>query len=390
MPTDLVMPQLGLTMTEGKILQWYKKPGEAFLAGEPLFEVETDKVNMEVEASEGGTLSEIVAPLDQLLPVTTVIARYLSESEPAPEPAEPERGIISSPRARRAAKKAGINLEGIVGTGPNGRIVEEDVLRIAAIHAPEPAIIHPTPDTAPPAAPAVQTAVPLSRARRITAERTARSFQTAPHFYLTREIDASELLTMKRALSTALARRGSPKLSVTDLLIRGMALTIAAHPGVNASWQDDHIEAHAGIAIGVAIAQDDGLVVPVLRDIANADVTSIARQRSGLVERAHSGRLAASDFGPASATLSNLGMYGVDQFQAILNPPESLILATGRIRDRVVAVNGAPAVRPTMFCTISADHRVLDGAQAARFLADFAESLENPGLLLLPGGEPAA
>lgn len=387
MPTDLVMPQLGLTMTEGKILQWYKKIGEPFHAGEPLFEVETDKVNMEVEATEDGTLAEIVAPLDELLPVTTVIARYVRKSEAAQEPAEPERRIISSPRARRAAEAAGIRLEALAGTGPNGRIVEQDVLRVAAARAPA-AIIDPPPPPAPPTPPSAAP-VPLSRTRRITAERTAHSFQRAPHFYLTREIDASELLALKRTLSTALTRRGGPKLSVTDLLIRAMALAIADHPEVNASWQDDRIVPHSEIAIGVAIAQDDGLLVPVLRDIAAQDIPSIARRRNELVERARAGRLAASDFGAASATLSNLGMYGVDQFQAILNPPESLIAATGRIRDRIVAVNGAPAVRPTLFCTISADHRVLDGAQAAHFLAALAESLESPGLLLLPGKEAA-
>src|SRR5262249_20085391 len=156
------------------------------------------------------------------------------------------------PRARRAAKQAGISLEGIAGTGPNGRIVEEDVLRVASAQAPATFTIEPA--VAPPAAAAQ--AAPLSRARRITAERTARSFQTAPHFYLTREIDAADLLVVKRALSTAMARQGGPKLSVTDLLIRAMALAIAAHPGVNASWQDDHIEPRDEISIGVAVARD--------------------------------------------------------------------------------------------------------------------------------------
>jgi pyruvate dehydrogenase E2 component (dihydrolipoamide acetyltransferase) len=220
--------------------------------------------------------------------------------------------------------------------------------------------------------------------RSAVAERMTQSFQTAPHFYLTREIDASELLALKRTLSAALERRGAPPLSITDMLIRAMAIAMAAHPRVNASWRDGGIVLNAEIAIGVAIALDDGLIVPVLLDIATADLMTIARRRSELVERARAGRLTAADFSAASATLSNLGMFGVDQFQAILNPPESVILAAGRIRDRVVPVNGAAAVRPTMSCTISVDHRVVDGAQAARFLTAIAEALEAPGLLLLP------
>jgi pyruvate dehydrogenase E2 component (dihydrolipoamide acetyltransferase) len=372
------MPQLGLTMTEGKVLQWFKQPGEPFHVGELLFEVETDKVNLEVEATDEGRLIEIVAPVNELLPVSTVIARYRKLTEAQPE-LEAPRKVLASPRARRAAAANGIDLQSLSGTGPNGRIVEQDVLLAAKASAHSmPAA--PTAAAPPPAV----TAAPHSRMRSAVAERMIQSFQTAPHFYLTREIDASELLALKRTLSGALERRGGPRLSITDTLIRAMAIAMAAHPRVNASWRDGGIVPNAEIAIGVAIALDDGLIVPVLRDLATADLMTIARRRSELVERARAGRLTAADFSAAGATLSNLGMFGVDQFQAILNPPESVILATGRIRDRVVAVNGAAAVRPTMSCTISVDHRVLDGAQAARFLAGIAEALEAPGLLLLP------
>jgi pyruvate dehydrogenase E2 component (dihydrolipoamide acetyltransferase) len=378
MPLDLVMPQLGLTMTEGKVLQWFKQPGEPFHVGELLFEVETDKVNLEVEATDEGTLIEIVAPLNELLPVSTVIARYRKLTEAQPE-LEVPRKVLASPRARRAAAANGIDLQSLSGTGPNGRIVEQDVLLAAKASA------HSMP-AAPAAAapPPAVTSAPYSRMRSAVAERMTQSFQTAPHFYLTREIDASELLALRRTLSAALERRGGPRLSITDMLIRAMAIAMAAHPRVNASWRDGGIVPNAEIAIGVAIALDDGLIVPVLRDIAAVDLMTVARRRNELVERARAGRLTAADFSSAGATLSNLGMFGVDQFQAILNPPESVILATGRIRDRVVAVNGAAAVRPTMSCTISVDHRVLDGAQAARFLAAIAEALEAPGLLLLP------
>ncbi|MBM3775447.1 MAG: 2-oxo acid dehydrogenase subunit E2, partial [Acidobacteria bacterium] len=204
------------------------------------------------------------------------------------------------------------------------------------------------------------------------------------HFYLTREIDAAELLSLKRALAAASAKRGGPEISLTDLLLKALALAIAAHPAVNAFWQEGRAVPHSAIALGLAVALEEGLIVPVLRQPDRLSLTGLARQRAGLVERARAGRLAPDDFGGASATLSNLGMFGVDHFQAILNPPESLILAAGRIRDRVVAVNGAPAVRPTLHATLTADHRVVDGAQAARLLAAFAEALENPGLLILP------
>ena len=210
------------------------------------------------------------------------------------------------------------------------------------------------------------------------------SFQSAPHFYLTREVDAGELLSLKRTLAPAMKKRGLPEVSVTDFLLKAMALAIAEHPAVNSFWSNGEVRKNTGVSLGVAVAVDDGLLVPVVRDAHAADLSGIARQRAALVEKARAGKLTPGDFGGASATLSNLGMYGVDQFQAILNPPESLIVATGRIRDRVVAVNGAPAVRPTMYITISADHRVLDGATAAKFLATFAETLETPGLLLLP------
>jgi pyruvate dehydrogenase E2 component (dihydrolipoamide acetyltransferase) len=352
--------------------------GEAFQAGEPLFEVETDKVNMDVEAGEDGNLTEIVAPLNESLPVTTVIARYRRPADPPEDARSSARNVIASPRARRAAKAAGISLDTISGTGPNGRIVEEDVLQAAKERSQTPAPVSAAPLTE------LQRPVTPSRARRAIAERMTHSFQTAPHFYVSREIDAADLVALKRMMSNALAKRGGVQLSITDLLIRALALAIGRYPEVNATWQEDHIERREDIAVGVAVAQEDGLIVPVLRDVAASDLATIARRRHELLERARGGRLSAADFTVASATLSNLGMYGVDQFQAILNPPESVIVATGRIRDRVVARNGAPAVSPTMYCTASVDHRVLDGAQAARFLGAFAEILENPGELLLP------
>ena len=369
------MPQLGLTMTEGKVLQWYKKVGDSFKVGEPLYEVETDKVNMDVEATESGELTEIVGPLDEVLPIKTVIARFARAGEPAvaatpAAPAQKSRQAVS-PRARKLAETNHIDLSRVKGTGPGGRIVESDVLAA-------------TPAGTQAAKPAAKPAAPASRLRAITAERMTQSFQSAPHFYLTREVDAGELLSLKRTLAPAMKKRGLPEVSVTDFLLKALALAISEHPAVNSFWSNGEVRKNTGVSLGVAVAVDDGLLVPVVRDAHEADLSGIARQRAALVEKARAGKLTPGDFGGASATLSNLGMYGVDQFQAILNPPESLIVATGRIRDRIIAVNGAPAVRPTMYITISADHRVLDGATAAKFLATFAETLETPGLLLLP------
>jgi pyruvate dehydrogenase E2 component (dihydrolipoamide acetyltransferase) len=381
MTGEVVMPQLGLTMTEGKVLQWYKNVGDSFQVGEPLFEVETDKVNMDVEATEAGELTEIVAPLNETLAIKTVIARYARPGQAAPEPVRKTRQPVS-PRARKAALEAHVDLSRLKGTGPGGRIIERDVLAAmpAGSAAARPAASPPRPSSAPSAAP------PASRLRSITAERLTQSFQSAPHFYVTREVDAGELLNLKRTLAPAMKKRGLAALSVTDMLLKAMAVAIAEHPAVNSYWMNGEIKRHTGVSVGVATAVEGGLLVPVLRNAQELTLSEIARRRTVLVDRARSGKLGPDDFGGASATLSNLGMYGVDQFQAILNPPESVIAATGRIRDRIVAVNGVPAVRPTMFVTLSADHRVVDGAGAAQFLATFAEMLETPGLLLVPEG----
>jgi pyruvate dehydrogenase E2 component (dihydrolipoamide acetyltransferase) len=394
MVRDLVMPQLGLTMTEGKVLRWYKNPGEMFKIGEPILEIETDKVNMDVEATDAGKLLEIVARTDEVLPVKTVIARYLPEGEEEAPPevhqAVPEatKRIAASPRARALAKELGVDLALVKSSGPGGRIVEGDVRKAAEasvrIAAP-PTVAPPLKERVADQAARPEAVVPASNYRRVTAERMTRSFQSAPHFYVTREIDASDLSVVRRTLAAAMAKRGMPELTVTDLLLKAVAGSIAANPAVNVTWKDDRVFGNRGVAVGFAVATENGLIVPVVREADQLNIVEIARRRAALVERARSGQLKPDDLGDASATLSNLGMYGVDQFQAILNPPESLIVATGAIRDRVVARNGSPVVRPTLFCTVSADHRVLDGTLVARFLASLAEALENPGLLLLSG-----
>lgn len=417
---DIVMPQLGLTMTEGKVLQWYKSVGEAFAVGEVLFEVETDKVNMDVEATESGTLAEIVAPLGETLPVTTVIARYsqAGESQNGSESAIAEHGVVAaraadiiatppdtgshstphvlgtevrapeklgrplaSPRARRTAHDLGVPLDALRGSGPQGRIIAQDVLDF--VEQEQPA--NPTAQNGGLREPVtVSQTIPLSRIRRTIADRMSHSFQSAPHFYLTREIDATELLAMKRMLSSALSKRGKAQVSVTDLLVKALALAIANHSDVNVNWDNGNIVHRSKVQIGLAIAREEGLLVGLLHNGVTAELSDLSEQRASLVERLRTGHAQADDFGVASATLSNLGMYGVDQFHAILNPPESMIVATGRIRDRVVALDGRPSVRSTMHCTVSADHRVLDGAKVAKFLASFAEMLESPALLLLP------
>lgn len=392
---DLVMPQLGLTMTEGKVLRWYKNPGETFAVGEPILEIETDKVNMDVEATDAGKLLEIVAPSDEVLPVKTVIARYLPEGEEEAQPEvqqtapEATKRILASPRARALAKELGVDLALVKSSEPGGRIVEEDVRKAAETRAQvaAPAAIGKPPEEQVAERARPEAVVPISNYRRVTAERMTRSFQSAPHFYVTREIDTSDLSVVRRTLATAMVKRGMPELTVTDLLLKAIAGSIAAHPAVNVSWKDDGVFVNRGVAVGFAVAVEDGLIVPVIREADQLNIVEIARRRAALVERARSGQLKPADLGDASATLSNLGMYGVDQFQAILNPPESLIIATGAIRDRVVARNGSPVVRPTIFCTVSADHRVLDGTLVARFLAILAEALENPGMLLLSGVE---
>lgn len=427
MATEIVMPQLGLTMSEGTVVKWLKKVGDQVRKGDALFEVETDKVTQEVESFDEGVLGKIVVGEGRAVPVGTVIA-YLGvpsdgetarvgdgasgrvgaaelrtqNAEPAqssvPSPQPPVTGFVrSSPAARNLARKLGVDLAAVQGTGPSGRIVEEDVRRAAEAgvreqgsgvstpsYAPAPISPSPRPPVAPSPAPqAAGERVELKGVRRVVAERMAQSFSTAPHFYLTVEVDATELAAIRQQVSAAVQRRHGVDVTITDLLVKAVAIALKEHPEANAAWSGGGYQLNQGVNLGVAVAVQDGLVVPVIQGAERLSLGEVAKKRSVLVERARAGQLTLPELEGGSFTLSNLGMFGIDMFQAIVNPPQAAILAVGRIKDRVVAVNGQVAVRPTMFVTLSSDHRILDGAMAAKFLARVVQLLEDPVELLL-------
>jgi pyruvate dehydrogenase E2 component (dihydrolipoamide acetyltransferase) len=404
---DVLMPRLSDTMTEGILVQWLKREGEQVARGDALAEVETDKATMEVEAYDSGVLTRIIAEPGSTVPIGQPIAVIgdagerapdvpapvrpavsataaaeppASAAPPAPEPGVPSRGgdgraagsMPMSPLARSLARKHGLDLSRIVGTGPGGRIVRADV---EAAVAAQPSRSRTT--AAEPAAAAPEDErVPLTSIRRITAQRLSES-AAAPHFYLTSVADADPLLRLRAELNTVLAGAGS-KISVTDLLIRACAVTLRAHPQVNASWAGDHLVRHGHVNVGCAVALDDGLIVPVVRDADRKSLTEVAAEVHALTERARAGKLTPDEFTGGTFTISNLGMYGIDHFTAVINPPEAAILAVGAARQEAAVRDGQLTAVTTMKLTLSIDHRVLDGATAAAFLRDLVDLVEHP------------
>jgi pyruvate dehydrogenase E2 component (dihydrolipoamide acetyltransferase) len=400
------MPRLSDTMTEGTLVQWLKRVGDQIARGDAIAEVETDKATMEVEAYESGVLTRIIAepgstvPIGQAIAIIGDAAAAPADDVPAPvsaavtapaaaaaEPTQPATPpvpppadgagraagrIPTSPLARSLARKHGLDLARIVGTGPGGRIVRADVEAAAAARTAGPAPVPPTTVAAEPE----DERVPLTAIRRITAQRLTES-AAAPHFYLTSVADAGPLLTLRRDLNTALADT-APKTSVTDLLIRACAVALRAHPHVNASWAGDHLVQHGHVTIGSAVALDDGLIVPVIRDVDRKSMTEIATEAHALTERARAGKLTPDEFTGGTFTISNLGMFGIDHFTAVINPPEAAILAVGAAREEAVVRDGQIAAATTMKLTLSIDHRVLEGATAAAFLRDLVGLIERP------------
>jgi len=391
MAISVVMPALELAQETGKILSWIKKEGDSIAKGEPLVEIETDKITFEVEAPGDGVLAGVRSHEGEDVPVGKTIAwivapgeqppaegetaaaamveqarrateqTRITEAAPAaatPQPA-PEIAPRVSPKARRLAKELGVDLSEVRGTGPEGAITGEDVE--AAAKAPARV------------APAVSAAgeAPLSAIARLMAERTTQSWTTTPHFFLVREVDAG-------ALVEARDRLGKETVTHTDLLIALTARVLAKHPKMNASWNGQSIHFNSSVNISVAMAVTDGVVGAVIHDAGTTALADIAAQRKQLTERARSGHLRPHDVTGGTFTISNLGMYGIDAFNAIITPPQTAVLAVGRIADRVVPVSGQPAIRPMLTMSLSSDHRVVDGAQAAVFLSELAEAIREP------------
>ncbi len=440
MPATVIMPALELAQETGKVLRWLKSPGDTVRKGEPLVEIETDKVITEIEAPAAGILGNVTAGAGDVVPVGQPIALIFAAGEAGstgPTPAAPpaaravsagavasappavsaaagavkasplarkiaeQHGVdlaqvktasgriekadvlalvesqkaslvvdgtaarlpAASPKARRLATERGLDIRALHGSGPGGAVLAGDV-------AAEVSVAPSAPRTE---APGVGTVW------RIMAERMTASWTTAPHFYLVREVNVSRLVSWRDRASKQIGAR----ITYTDLLVKLVAAALSRHPGVNASWRAGAIVRNADINIGLAVAIDDGLVVPVIHRAGTLSLAEIAARREDVVSRAQAGKLRPADIQGGGFTISNLGMYGVDAFNAIVNPPQAAILAVGRIADRVIAVNGQPAVQPTMVLTLSCDHRALDGAHGAQFLGALADLIEEPLALLV-------
>jgi pyruvate dehydrogenase E2 component (dihydrolipoamide acetyltransferase) len=430
MPIEILMPALSPTMTEGNLAKWLKKEGDEVHSGEVLAEIETDKATMEVEAVDDGKIGRILVPEGaQGIKVNAPIALLLGEDEdasalanfvetpheparPAPPPAAPEPApaapaappaerangrIFASPLARRMAQQAGLDLGAIRGSGPQGRIVKADIEAAlsAARAAPAPPLVRPAaaPQALPAAAPILSkervaalagnppyTERPLTAMRRVIARRLTESKQTVPHFYLTIDCEIDELLRIRGELN---AKSDAYRISVNDFVIRATALALRQVPTANASWSDEAILLWDTVDIAVAVALDDGLITPIVKAADRKGLAAIANETRDLVARARAGKLKLEEFQGGTFSISNLGMYGVRDFAAVINPPHGGILAVGAGEQRPVVKNGGLEVATVMSCTLSCDHRAVDGAVGAQFLAAFKKLVEDPLTMLL-------
>jgi len=393
MAISVVMPALEMAQETGKLISWLKKEGESVAKGEPLLEIETDKAVMEIESPGDGVLAGVkieagaevpvgqtiawivrpgeVPPVDEVAVESgrkTTTASAASTAASAKQPATPMQptthDVKISPKARRLANERGVNLAHVRGSGAGGEILASDILAAAESKA---------------APAAVDSGSPISR---LMAERTTQSWTTVPHFFVTREVDAGALNEARQKLGPEIEKSHGLKLTHTDLLVALVARVLQKHPGVNATWTRDGVHANPEINIGIAMAVDDGVVAPVIHNAHKAEIGEIAVQRRDLTELARAGKLRPADIAGGTFTISNLGMFGVDAFTAIIIPPQAAILAVGRIADRVVPVGvgpeARPGVRPMMTLTLSSDHRVVDGARAAEFLRDLVEAILSP------------
>ena len=390
MVTEVIMPKMGQTMERGKIIKWLKKDGEEVRRGDPLLEIETDKTTIEVEARESGIL-KIIAEEGEEVPIATTIAYIIKEGETIPEGKEPKKTpekaeatavkrVEASPLARKIAEEKGIDLTEVQGTGPVGRITKNDVLayleREAEAASAEKASMEST-------LPEYEV-VPMSSMRRAIARKMVESKTYAPHFYVTVQVDMTEAVRMRENLIPLFEAKKGVRLSFTHLLIKAVASALEKYPQLNATFEEDEIRIWKDVNIGIAVSLEDGLIVPVLRGANKLDLFEIASQASELVTKAREKRLREDEFSGGTFTISNMGAVGVDSFIAIINIPETAILATGRISDKPAVVDGELTIRKMMNMTLSADHRVVDGVTAAKFLQEIKRLLESPYLLVVP------
>lgn len=398
MATTVIMPKLGLTMTEGTIEKWLKQEGDRVEKGEPLVEIITEKINFQYESPASGILRRILHHEGETVPVTTPIAIIAEESEALPEfeamkpevpievpmpvavqleTTEPRKRIFISPIAKKIAREKGIDLSSLKGSGPGGRIIKIDVLK-AAEKVVVKGVERPLPLSKP-----SERFIPLKGIRKIIANRMTESFQNIPHFYLSLEVDMTACLALREQLKEEIEKRANVRLTMTDILVKVAASALKIHPIINSRIEGDQIRLIEEINIGVAIALENGLIVPVVHHADQKSLAEIALTIRNLTQRAREGKLSLDDVGGGTFTLSNMGMLGIDKFNPIINPPECSILGVGRTVEKPVVRGGEIKIRPTAWFNLSSDHRIVDGATAAKFLNHLKKLFENPALLLL-------
>jgi len=422
MPTNILMPALSPTMTEGNLAKWLKREGDVIKPGMVLAEIETDKATMEVEAVEDGRLAKIMVPAGtQGVKVNQLIAVLLAEDEKelpadfaqtalappanknnaaapvavaapvataAATPPATNR-IFATPLAKRVAEQAGVDLRAVQGSGPHGRIVLADVEKAKTTTPRVATNAAPAASTAPHGVNAVDYAnklgiayeiIPNSTTRKVIAKRLTEAKQTVPHFYLSVDCELDALLELRKNLNEAL---DNAKLSVNDFIIKAVAMALKQVPAANASWAEEGILRYKNVDVSVAVATPSGLITPIVKQADGKNLASISTEMKDLATRAKDGKLKPEEFMGGGFTISNLGMFGIKNFQAIINPPQGCILAVGAGEPRAVVKDGQLAIATIMSCTLSVDHRVVDGAVGAEFLAAFKKLIEKPLKLLV-------
>ena len=400
MPVEVILPKVDMDMATGKIAKWHVKEGDAVKKGGLLFEIETDKAAMEIDAPSDGIIRNITAAEGVVVPVGQAVALIYQDGEtasapvtseplppvkpitPAPRPDADQTAVLpaasasgrfpATPLARRLAKQGGITLENIPGSGPRGRIAAIDVQDALA----KPAI--PQRETA--------DLIPVDGMRRTIAQRLTLSKQTIPHFYLTVNCDLTRLSEIREILNAQAPRDAQKlpvwKLSINDFIIKAMASALKQVPDANVTWADEGIHRHHSCDVGVAVAVEGGLFTPVVRAAETKTLSQISKEMKDLATRARARKLLPTEYQGGTTTISNLGMYGIEQFTAIINPPQATILAVGAGMERFVPIKGQPVLRTQMTCTLSCDHRAVDGALGAQLLAAFRTFIEEPALML--------
>jgi len=421
---DITMPKMGFDMTEGTIVRWLKKVGDFVNKGEAVAEIETDKVTIEIESFVSGTLSEILSPAGSRTAVGGVIARTsdgagATHAAPVAAVAAPVAAVArvaapvaavvpaaapvaamatgdvkASPIAKRMAREHGLDLGTIQGSGPQGRIVRDDVSaamvgRPAGTVAPAATPVAPAAPVAPVAAPALpsaaagSTVVPLSNMRRTITRRLTQSWQTAPHFYITMDVNMDAALTLRKQVNAPLSKE--QQISINDMIVKACGVALVAYPNLNASFVEEGIQLNPNINVSIAVALDSGLVAPVVTNADSRSLGGVSRESKRLIGLARDGKLGAENLQGGTFTVSNLGMYGVTEFDAIITPPQCAILAVGAVRRIPVFKGDSNDVVAANICsiTISADHRITDGAEGAKFIGEIKRLLENPLSMLI-------